>query len=408
MSGVWLILACLCVSACRDQPPDHPAAAPLRSDNAPRSSTELRTTDGTIALDNLQAQIESEQRLATYGPLTVKQRAGIAALISMRGQFLGSITDYEQAEALANDLVRDAPNDGRAVLARAQARSTFHRFAAALADLDAAERLGVHGPPVESLRAGIYQAMGRYDEALAIRQPAAAARPDIETLAAEATLRADRGEIDAAERLFTEAPRHYRDVSPFPLAWLYFQQGLMWMREGALNRAGALFEAAHTRLPAYAAAQGHLAEVEAALGRRERAVALLRPLAQRAEDPDYAAQLARILGDAGDAAEARRWRDVAAARYDDLIRRHPEAFADHAAEFWLAAGNDAQRALALAQRNLEVRPTPRAFELFLHAAVAAHDTARACATLAQLGPQPWPSFRAVVTRAAPGCEHSQG
>src|SRR5262249_46802222 len=150
----------------------------------------------------------------------------------MRGQFLGSIADYERAAALADDLVRDAPTDGLAFLARAKARAIFHRFTEASADLQQAQRLGARADLIETAQAAIFQAVGRYDEALAIRQRAAASRPDIQTVSAEASVHADRGEIDAAERLFAEAPRHYRDVSPFPVAWLYFQQGSMWMREG--------------------------------------------------------------------------------------------------------------------------------------------------------------------------------
>ncbi|HEV8611175.1 MAG TPA: tetratricopeptide repeat protein [Thermoanaerobaculia bacterium] len=323
----------------------------------------------------------------------------------MRGQFAGSIADYERAERIAEQLVSEAPTDPVSFLARAQARSTFHRFAEALADLEQVERRGLHGQRVESLRAAIFQATGRYDEALAVRQRAAQSRPDIGSLGAEASLRADRGEIDEAERLFVEAPNHYRDVSPFPVAWLYFQQGLMWMREGKLQRARELFEAAHERLPAYASVQGHLAEVEAALGRHERAVELLRPLAQTSDDPDYAAQLARILGDAGRPEEARRWRAAAATRYDELIARHPEAFADHAAEFWIAAGGDPKKALALAQTNLRVRRTPRAYELVLQAALAARESAVACDAAVHTGAlsHQWPSLRALTSRALVTC-----
>ena len=61
------------------------------------------------------------------------------------------------------------------------------------------------------------------------------------------------------------------------------------------------------------------------------------------------------------------WRQVAAARYDELIASHPEAFADHAAEFWLAAGADPDKALRLAKMNLEVRNTPRARSLLAQA-----------------------------------------
>jgi tetratricopeptide (TPR) repeat protein len=151
------------------------------------------------------------------------------------------------------------------------------------------------------------------------------------------------------------------------------------MREEEYGRARDLLARAHRRLPQHVQAQGHLGEVEAALGHVDEAVALLRPLAESSEDPDYAAQLARILGAAGRTDEARPFRERAAARYDELMTKHPEAYADHAAEFWLAAGNDPARALAYAEKNLALRPTVRAWELVLRAARAKHDGDRACA-----------------------------
>ena len=150
----------------------------------------------------------------------------------------------------------------------------------------------------------------------------------------------------------------------------------MWLAQGDLRRARSWLDAAHRRLPAYAPAQGHLAEVEAALGETDSAIARLRPLTISSDDPDYPAQLARILTEVGRVEEAREWRARAAARYDELVARHREAFADHAAEFWLDAGADPRRALWLARRNLEVRKTPRARAL-LSRATGAVDDARA-------------------------------
>ena len=219
-------------------------------------------------------------------------------------------------------------------------------------------------------RAAIFQALGRYDEALAIREEAANRRPCFENAAALVGLHADRGEIDAAERMHAESRRRYRGVSPFPLALLDFQLGLMWMNEGRLDDARISFDAARRRVPAYAPAQGHLAEVEAEVGEIESAVARLSSLAVSSDDPDYAAQLARILGDAGRGQESRHWRRVAAARYDELVASHPEAFADHAAEFWLAAGANPEKALLLARMNVEVRKTPRSFRLLAQAVSA--------------------------------------
>jgi hypothetical protein len=93
-------------------------------------------------------------------------------------------------------------------------------------------------------------------------------------------------------------------------------------------------------------------------------------LAVSSDDPDYAAQLARILGETGRADESRHWCRLAAVRYDELIVSHPEAFADHAAEFWLAAGANPEKALRFARINVEVRKTPRAYGLLAQAVAA--------------------------------------
>src|SRR4029079_16751296 len=111
-------------------------------------------------------------------------------------------------------------------------------------------------------------------------------------------------------------------------------------------------------------------EAAAAVARYARAIALLRPLATSSDEPEYAAYLARVLTEVGQLEEAHHWRAVAATRYDELMARYPEAFADHAAEFLLVVGGDAQKGLRLAARNLESRQTPRAYELALQGAVA--------------------------------------
>ncbi len=332
-------------------------------------------TDGTIAMLNLGAQIDALEPQVRLGRATVELRAGLVELISLRGLMLGRIADYERADEVADQLMRHAPNDARVWVARARTRAAFHRFNDALNDLDRAERLSLDAETANSERAAIYQALGRYDEALALREHAAQRRANFENLAALAGLHAERGEIATGEQRYAESLSQYRGVSPFPLALLDFQMGRMWMEENRLDNARRSFDAARRSVPAYAQAQGHLAEVEAELGEIDSAVASLRSLAASSDDPDYAAQLATILGDAGRDGESRYWRQLAVERYNELLAWHPEAFADHAAEFWLAAGNDPYKALRLAKMNLEIRNTPRARRLLAQAIGA---QARSC------------------------------
>ncbi len=342
------------------------SASPILA-RAGSSAAEVATTDGTIALLNLEAQIEARQLEVALGRSTLENQLALVDLVALRGRIVGRVADYEQAGEIAERLVGGTSASGEAFLVRARMRAAFHHFTGALDDLDAAQSLSLNPEIADAERAAIFQALGRYDEALALREQAAARQPTFETLGALAGFWAERSGTDAAERFYRDCLSRYHGISPFPLALLDFQIGLMWMERRQFDEARTWFDAARRRIPGYAAAQGHLAEVEAELGHTEDAVARLSALAAASDDPDYAAQLARILVEAGCAEESSRWCELAAARYGELVERHPEAFADHAAEFWLTAGADPNKALRLAQINIEVRKTPRAYDLLSRA-----------------------------------------
>lgn len=351
-----------------------------------------RTTSGAIAMRNLGARIEGLQLQAVQAPPTAADRAALIEALCLRGHLLGCIADLEHAAEQAEQFVREVPGAGPAYLARARTRSVWHRFSEAWRDLDTAQRCGMDPADVDGERAVIHQAVGRYDQALAIRRAAARRRGDFRSLAALAGIHAERHENDSAQRLFRESRRRYRGVSPFPLAMLDVEHGHLWLAKGTLWPARTRFAAAQQRLSGYAPAQGHLAEVDAALGDIEAAITRLRPLVASSDDPRYAAHLARLLRDVGRAEESSRCREYAAQRYDELVSRHVEAFADHAAEFWLGAGADPARAVPLARINVEVRATPQARQLLARAVRAR--SARAAPAPARLG-QP-PSSRAYL------------
>ncbi|MGW0211823.1 hypothetical protein ACWDZ8_40965, partial [Streptomyces sp. NPDC003233] len=99
------------------------------------------TTNGTIAVTNLHGQIDGlALQLSRTGAgetpgasSAVAQGASLIDLLNLRGQILGRVADYERAADLAERLVRVAPEDSTALLARARTRATLHRFAEAVA-----------------------------------------------------------------------------------------------------------------------------------------------------------------------------------------------------------------------------------------------------------------------------------
>jgi hypothetical protein len=166
-----------------------------------------------------------------------------------------------------------------------------------------------------------------------------------------------------------------RGTSPFPLAWLFFQWATMAERAGDSARAKELFAAAYDRLPSFAHAAAHLASFETP----DRAIELLRPLADGSDDPEYAASIAGLVRRKGDLAAADAYLAKARSGFDRVTAAHPAAFADHAAWFWAAEGGDPKKAVELARTNASVRKTERAFEVLMVACAAANDKASLCA-----------------------------
>jgi Flp pilus assembly protein TadD len=315
----------------------------------------LPTTDGRIAVGNLDAQIAGLTRAGGHGQ-------ELAGLLLTRAQYLGSPADYDHAEAITEEIVRTPQHDLplRPYFLRAQVRMALHQFRAAQADVD--RLYSFFGPTdaMQALRARLWEATGDEEKALPIFEQRAKQHADLQTVGQLAVLKGTLGQVEEAERLFGEAEASYHDASPFAVAWLEFQWGLLCERTGRLSTARERYQSAVERLPQYAPAIGHLAGVVAHLGEKERAIRLLEPLADRLDDPEYAAQLLTLRPD-------EKLRARAARRYDQLLKKHPEAYADHAARFFLGQ----PRAIELAKLNLANRHTDEAYQLLIDALLAA-------------------------------------
>jgi hypothetical protein len=56
-----------------------------------------RTTDGAIAIGNLDAVVAGQEKRVAAAPGDATLRAGLVELLLTRGQYIGSIADYERA-----------------------------------------------------------------------------------------------------------------------------------------------------------------------------------------------------------------------------------------------------------------------------------------------------------------------
>jgi len=311
-------------------------------------------TDGRLALENLDHLIEQ----ADGDPASVD-------LLLLRAQVLSQPEDLERVEALTEEHAAT----GAEWLRRARARAALHRFHDALADLDAAERAGVPAARILGARSAVLIALGRARETLPALRAALAHAPSFATRCTLAQALAATGRLEEADALYAEALHELDTSSPFPFAAVWFARGVMWSEQGGDPRRGeTMYRLALQHLPDHVGANVHLAELELARGDDPAPlIARLTRLSARSGDPELMALLGTLHLQAGDPSLGHAAVQAARQRYEHLLARHPLAYADHAAEFFLGAGHDAEQARRWARLNLAARPTRRAHALALRA-----------------------------------------
>jgi hypothetical protein len=321
-----------------------------------------RATDGEIAALNF----ESARRRAWARFAQDARLPGVAEAIvdfeRLAAQFLGNLDALDRLETLAAQFA-GADDSPRAALVQAEVASTAHRFADARDHLSRAASLGAPREEIDRLLLGIDQACGvELDAVLAARRRIATASGRLEDLVPLGALLADLERFAEVDAVYRQALSSYADVSPFPLAWVCFQLGVLW---GELvpvpdpHLAARWYRRAMAYLPGYVKARVHLAEVCASQGQPGEAEALLKP-ALASRDPEVRWRLADVLIAQGIFEEGERQLAAARSGFEELLSRHLLAFADHAAEFYAGSGNDYRLALELARTNANNRPTRRA------------------------------------------------
>jgi len=321
-------------------------------------------TDGEIAAINL----ESARRRAWARFTQDARLPGVAEAIldeeRLAAQFLSDLNALDRLDALASQFAR-VDDSSRAALVHAGVASTVHRFDDARGHLARAALMGGPHEAIERHSLTIDQACGvKLEAVLAARRRVATASGRLEDLVPLGAVLADLERFADADAVYRQAFYSCDGISPFPLAWVCFQLGMLW---GELvpvpepNLAALWYRRAIAYLPAYVKARVHLAEIFSRQQQTDEAEALLLP-ALSSDDPEVRWRLADVLVAQGRFEEAEAQLEAARFGFDELLERHLLAFADHAAEFYAGSGNDWRRALELARTNIANRPTRRALK----------------------------------------------
>jgi tetratricopeptide (TPR) repeat protein len=317
------------------------------------------TTFGRIAIENLDHLIEQ-----------TTDKWAFFELVLTRAKFL---SDYGALDEIVSNTEIKRPVTASDFLLRAKARSTVHRFADALKDLQTAEKLGGDKRNIFTILASIKIAQGKAYEVIPQLEKEASRHPSYASYSSLANAYAEDGRISEADNFYQKSLHELKTTSPFPHAWIYFVRGLMWSEKADDKSAGEEFyKRAVEILPELVIANIHLAEIEITRGKIDLAKARLERIIETSEEPEAMEIYGSLEMRLGNLADGNRLINQAQNGYEKLLTKYPLAFADHATEFYLRTGNNAERALNLAEINLENRETERSYLLAIRAAKAAN------------------------------------
>lgn len=310
-----------------------PAPGPAFVEPAPSRNA----TTEAIAIMNLDASIRAHRRQLERGLDMVTASALVEALM-LRADFYGSFDDWDEALRVSKTILERRSADPAALLLRARVLSTLHEFSDALGLIDDARTLIPSEAPTRAieleawarhLESSARLALGApIEEIVALRRSLSSSAPTYQNVTSLALALAQQGRFEEADTAFRDALEHYRDVSPFPFAWVAFQRGVMWSEQAGRPDLGrSLYQEALSYVPGYVLGNVHLAELDAWDGETRAAIERLLPLVEKTQDPEPLAVLASIEPSPQ---VARHYAATAKAAYERLIARFPEAFAHHA------------------------------------------------------------------------------
>jgi tetratricopeptide (TPR) repeat protein len=265
-------------------------------------------------------------------------------------------------------------------LLRATVALSVHRADLARAALDAVPGL-VELPAGRVVAADVAQFEGRYETARAGYERALREEPLWDTLARLADLAVATGRFDDADDLFGAAENELTAKQLRPFAWLRVRRADLALGRGDVGRATQFLDDADHAYAGWWYVTTHRAELDAARGRHERAVAGYRSVLVQVDRPDIREALGTELAAIGQADAAAECHATAVAAYLVSAARGEVHYLHHLAAFYADVHPHAAVALSWAQQDAELRRTGGTLSMLAWCQYRAGRTAEALATL---------------------------
>jgi len=304
---------------------------------------------------------ETDARIKFYrerigGPATYPAHARLGLAYLQKARETGRASFYDEAlQHLLKSL--SYQRNFEAALGAAIVLSERHEFSKALPYAEEAAAAMPSDLDAHGARFDIQLALGQVEQAAAIADAMIKLQPSFPAFIRLAALRSYRGDPRGAVEAMTKA-RDDAEAKRLPAntrAWAEVRLGSLQIACGEADPATQACYRALRIFPNYYLALEHLAELDAAQGKPDAAMATYRELLRKVPDPRYRVALAELHEQQGKARLARQERDQAIAEWRRAVGSGSKADLRAFALLLLERPPDAAEGLRLAQLDWENR-----------------------------------------------------
>jgi Flp pilus assembly protein TadD len=332
---------------------DAPGAKADKADKAGPAASAFQNSELPDAAFALGYPAEPDSRIAR-AQAEVRESGTAGAFVHLAEALLARRRETGDLVLLgyARDALRAAqaraPRDPAVMRTQLHFLMEDHRFAEARDAARAVIELDPRDTGAHLLLSDALVELGEYDQAAEALQVAMDLEPDLRSYSRTGYLRWLHGDLEGAMAAMDTAMR-YAGASPEPRAWVSVDAGWMMWQAGQIDAAATAAEQALGLVSDYAPALSLQARVLAARGQGDQAAAVLTQVVERVPAATDLVYLGELLAAAGRQDQATAY----LARAEALATHDPLPLAMHHAH----AGQDAARALALAEAALAERDT---------------------------------------------------
>jgi tetratricopeptide (TPR) repeat protein len=287
-------------------------------------------------------------------PRDVEARVKLVYRLFHRASLTGNMGDFDTVEGELRQAIKECGPREDLCLLKANLDFRFHRLAEVKEDLKMAPLLAGRAE-ARALLADIDFQEGRYEESRAGFEQLIEERRAWDGLARLAHWKSKMGDPAEADQLYEEAEADLTAKEMRSFAWLELQRGRLAITHGQYELAGAHYRRAEMAYPGHWHVDEHVAELRAAQGQFEEAVALLKTVIARAPKPELRQALGELYMYMGRQEQAQIWFDEALAGYMESVRAGGVHYYHHLADFWADAREKPVEAVKWARKDIALR-----------------------------------------------------